>query len=186
MRSEITADVVEGQIVTATGLLQWIQAEAEKTRRASGVAPLLGVLTILLGSIISTMRKKGIENFDPEHAGYAAAKLWEVSEAIRVLIAGSDISGLYDRFPSSRLLKKVQSQGRDLSKIANALNLIDEKWQITVAQAAKERISLARQIALSTPEESIELFDEVDESCEGPSEEAVRAQFHRTAGLHSK
>ena len=186
MRSEVTVDVVEGQILTASGLLQWIEAEADKTRRAIGVSPLLGALTYLLGSIIRKIEQIGIDQFDPEHAGFAASKFIEVSESVRVMIAHSETNGLYDRFPLRRILKRIQIQGKQLKSMATTLQLLDEKWQSKIAQAAQERIELSRQIAIVTPEEPIILFDSPDDSSEGPSEEAIKAQFHRAVATHHR
>lgn len=186
MDNEITADIVEGQIQTAEGLLQWIQAEAERTRAAFSMFPLLLFVRYLLGSIIKQIERSGVDNFDPEHAGHAAAKLKEVSEAIRVMIARSAMSGLYDRLPSRTSFKRVQRYGVKLSDIANALRVIDEAWQATTTQAAQKSIEKARQLALSIPEEPIQLFDAPEELHDSPTESAIRAQLHRTASLARK
>lgn len=186
MHNAITTDIVEGQIHTAEGLLQWIQAEAEKTRAAFSVSPLLLVARILLGSIINKVESAGVNNFDPEHAGFAASKFIEVSEAIRVMIARSEVSGLYDRLPSRVLFRTVQRQGKKLAEIANALRVIDETWQATVTQSAQKSIDKARQLALAAAEEPIQLFDAQEELHDSPTEDAIRAHFHRTADLHPK
>lgn len=186
MNNEITTDIVEGQIQTAEGLLQWLQAEAEMTKRALAMYPLLMGLSYILGSIVKTVGKIGIDRFDPEHAGYTASKFIEVSKAIRVVVAGSDICGFYHRFPLGKPFKRVQAQGKTLAQMAITLQGIDEQWQATVEQAAKKQIMRAQELAFSAPMESVELFDCQQESFYGPSEDSIRAQFHRTANLHSK
>lgn len=183
MSSTITADVVEGQIDTASGLLRWIEAEADKTRRAISITPLLCALAYILGSIIKRVETEGIDNFDPVHAGYASAKFREVHDAIRMTISRSHYAGLYTRIPCSKLFSKIESQGKQLDKIASALSLIDEKWQSTVSQAATEKIAMARKMAFATPDEPIDLFDAPDDPSTMPSEDAIRAQFHRAANL---
>lgn len=186
MRSEITADIVEGQIQTAEGLLQWIQAEANMTRRAFSVTQPLLFLAFLLSTIIKTMQKIGVDQFDPEHSGYTASKFIEVSEAIRLAIARSDASGLYNRFPCGRLFEKILAQGKTLADMAGTLQNIDEEWQAMIEMAAQKQISQAKKVALTVPEESIELFDSPRESSDSPSEHATRSQFHRAVNLHAK
>jgi hypothetical protein len=186
MHNEITTDIVEGQIQTAEGLLQWIQAEVEMTRAAFSVSPLLLIVNYLLGSIVKKVEGTGVDSFDPEHAGYAASKFMEVSEAIRVMIARSEVSGLYDRLPSCRLFKRVQKHGKKFSDIATALRVIDDAWQATTTQAAQKSIEKARQFALSISEEPVQLFDAQEDLHDSPTDDAIRAQFQRTSNPSPK
>lgn len=183
MSSTITADVVEGQIDTASGLLRWIEAEADKTRRAISITPLLCALAYILGSIIKKLETEGVENFDPLHAGYASSKFREVHEAIRVMISRGHYAGLYARIPCRTLFAKIEAQSNHLDRIASALCLIDEKWQSTISRVATEKINLAHRMASATPEETIELFDTPEDPSSSPSENAIRSQFHRAATL---
>lgn len=183
MHSEMTMDAVEGQIVTATGLLQWTIAETEKARWAWSVSPLLIALAYLLGSLIRKIEREGIEHFDPEHAGFAAEKFREITEHISEMVAHSDAVGLCDHFPSKTLLRRIQLQGDKFSKLASLLIDIDIQWQAKVAQAAQTQIELARQAALSIPEEATELFEETQDVSESPSAEALRAHLKRTLSL---
>ena len=183
MSPTITADVVEGQIDTASGLLRWIEAEADKTRRAISVTPLLYLLAYILGSIVKKVENEGIENFDPLHAGYASSKLREVHEAIHMMISRSQHAGLYSRFPCSVAFTRIEGQRKHLEKIASALYLIDEKWQSTVSEAASGKIAIARKMAVANPDGLIDLFDTSDEPSNSPSENAIRSQFRRAATL---
>lgn len=183
MSSTITADVVEGQIDTASGLLRWIEAEADKTRRAISISPLLVLLALILRSIIRKVESEGIENFDPLHAGYASSKFREVHQAIRMMIARSHFAGLYSRIPCGQLFALVDSQGTHLEKIADILYSIDEKWQAKVSEVASEKIAMSRKLALATPDEPVELFDSPEDPSTSPSEDAIRRQFHRAANL---
>ncbi|MDF0674222.1 MAG: hypothetical protein P0120_07745 [Nitrospira sp.] len=183
MSSSVTADIVEGQIDTASGLLRWIEAEADKTRRAISVSPLLIALTYILGSIIKKFESKGTYNFDQLHAGYASSKLLEVHQAIRMMISHSRQAGLYVRIPCNRLFAKVEGQGKELEKIATALYLVDENWQSVISEAASAKIALAQKEALNRSDQTIELFDSTEDPSHYPSEDAIRRQLNRAATL---
>lgn len=183
MSTTITADVVQGQIDTANGLLRWIEAESDKTRRAISVTPLLLLLTSILSSIIKKVEKGGIENFDDLHAGYASHKLREISNLIHDVISHSHNDGLYLRIPCTFMFKKLDGQGKHLAKLADHLHAIDEEWQLTVSTAASNKIDLARKMAFAASDTSIDLFDAPEDSASTPTESAIREQFHRTATL---
>ena len=183
MTTAINTDVFQGQIDTASGLLHWVEAEADKTRRAITISPLLGVLSYLLSSIIRQVEAGGVENFDSLHAGYASAKFREVSDGIRVMICRSQKAGIYDRFSCHTLFARIERQGKHFGEIASALSVVDEQWQHTVSQAADEAIALARTMVAEAPDQPIDLFDAPEDPSSSPSENAIRAQLHRAIHL---
>jgi hypothetical protein len=183
MTTAINADVFQGQIDTASGLLRWVEAEADKTRRAITISPLLGILSCLLSSIIRKAEAGGVESFDPLHAGYASEKFREVCDGIRVLISRSQNAGFYTRFPCHRFLVRIERQGKHFGEIASALSVVDEQWQRTVSEAASKKIAMARTMAIEMSDQPIDLFDVPEDPSAYPPENAIRAQFHRAVNL---
>ena len=184
MISMVAVGVIEGQIATASGVLEWLQAKAERARKAYAISPLLLFATYLLGSVISNVKKGGVDQFDPEHAGFAADNVLEVSQKIRTLIALSEQAGFYGQFPASIWFRKMEQQGKELDKLAEALRLVDEKWQVSVSKAARAKIDRSRLAADLAPEEPIEVVEQKDDSLESPSEEAIRSHLHRSILPH--
>lgn len=184
----VSADVVEGQIATATGALQWLQAQAEKTRRATAISPLVIFITYVLGLVLRKIEKEGVSRFDPEYAGEAADKFLEVSNMIQRLIARSDQTGLFDHFPSNLWFPKLQQQGKELFRLVAPLRAIDERWQAAIAEAAQEQIDKYRKAPTIAPTEAeeVEVFTSTQESCHSPSEEATRAHLRRVLSSPEK
>jgi hypothetical protein len=178
--SALTADVVRAQVATAGGLLEWLHAKARQAREAWTGWAILSLLVALLGWIVREVKKKGVENFDPEDARPLADAFRKLSGSIRRLSAAGDASGMSARIPCRRLFRSLRNQGQECTSLAEQFAGVDDKWQATVSDAARERLTALRAAALDISDESMPSFEELKEYS-GPSDEAIIAHLHRVA-----
>lgn len=174
--SVITADVLEAQVATAGGLLQWLHAKAREARETWRAAGILSLVVGLMGWILREVQKKGVENFDPPDYGSLAHAFRGLGATIRRLGAAGDSSGLADRFACRRLFRRLRVQAQAFSQFADRLSLLDQQWQEAVSRAAEERIRQERDAMAA---EGAWRIPEMDEPSE-PSDDAIRAQLIRT------
>jgi|SRR3990172_2879527 len=177
--SVLTADVLQAQIVTAGGLLQWLHAKAKQAREAWAGSLALAIVVGLIGWILRAVQKKGVESIDPEQAGTLGDHFRRLGASIRLVTAAGDTSGMADRFLYRRFFRALRRQAAECAEFAGQFEALDRQWQLTVSAAAKERIAELRAAAQSSAVESGFWLESMDEYA-GPSEEAIKAQLART------
>lgn len=176
--SALTADVLQAQVATAGGLLQWLHAKRRQAREAWTDSAILSLVVLLLGWIIREVKKKGVENLDPEVAGPIADAFRKLSASIRRFSAAGDTTGASEQFPCKRLFRRLRDKAQECNTLAEQFSSIGDKWQVTVSEAARQKLAAVRAAALNLSDESMPSFEELKEYS-GPSDEALIAHLHR-------
>ena len=176
--SVLTADVLQAQIVTAGGILQWLHAKAAQAREAWASLLALPVVVALIGWIIRAAQKKGVENFDSQDAGMLADGFRRLALSIRYITAAGDTTGIADCLLHRRFFRTLRHQANGCSAMAGQFDAVDRQWQATVSAAARERLEAVRAAAISAADRAGFFLE--DEGYSGPSDEAIRVQLART------
>ncbi len=143
----MTAGIVQGQVITAAGLLQIFQSCVDETARAWKAIPALAVSCALIESVIKKFRKEGVRSIDPLEAKEIAEGLRNISERIRLIHARADLVGATRHLPWRIFMPKLSSQGALLSQIAREVHDYEKQWQETIETAATRNLERATSLS---------------------------------------
>jgi hypothetical protein len=160
----MTAGIVQGKVITATGLLQLFQSYVDQTTLAWGAFPALLASTAMIHSLIRKIKKEGVDSIDPLEAKEVADGLRHISEKIRRLDARADMARVTEHLPFRMCIPRLRAQGRVLSRIAQDVYDLDQEWKQTIERAATEKCASSKQQEFSLNLDSIdwseaELYD---------------------------
>lgn len=181
----MTAGIVQGKVITATGLLQLFQSSVDKTKRAWGALPALVFCTGMIQSLINRMEKEGVTNIDPLEAKEVAESLRHLSDSIRRINARADMIGATRHLPYRMCMPALVKQGHILRRLSREVADYEQAWKQTVNAAALENMARSRDTSLSINLDTIDWSAE-DLAFDTPEDE-VRAQTgHVAVSPHSR